>query len=306
MKQFLAVGLCIAMLLAGCSIDLKGGEVSSSSTTDSSDETTSPDAVQEAQGTVEDLAPICAAPLVLIDGACCADSDSNGVCDKEEVQTVCGDSVCSASENECNCPNDCGKCEEKSFGACMTGVCQADQCVPSKAAACCGDGMCTPDETCNSCFQDCCTSSIFVQKDKLDLANYLNIAKGLSIVVGDKAPAEDVTISQDIMTSLASETQKAGKGLLASEITLGKKDYIVVGNPCDNPAAADLWREKIVAMNNTCQIFSPGEAIIKLFPTSARNIALYIGGYAPADTKKAAQRLVNFKDHTLVGGEVKI
>ncbi len=144
------------------------------------------------------------------------------------------------------------------------------------------------------------------------------------VVVGDNAPPKDVAISTDILTAmqryLIKRMQKnvtVGKGILASEALplLQVKDYIVMGNPCDNSAAQELLKKDIVANYNTkyntnannddnatddttdgtsqsCQIFQPGESMLRLVPTSERTVSLYIGGYSWRETEAAAQILI--------------
>lgn len=295
--------------LMGCSIDLvDNGAASASTPSSASSPPQTPELLEEqGSGVIEDLVS-CKLPQTIINNECCLDVDTTGICDKYELQASCGDATCSPNENECSCPADCGSCVAKDVGVCKTGVCENNICVSKLNPQCCGDTLCKDGETCGTCFQDCCSMTSFANQEKLNLVNFPSIAKGLSIVVGDKAPPEDVVIAEDILTHIASDTKSVGKGMLASEIKLGARDYIIVGNPCDNPVAAELFKIDIFLNNGNaqaCQIFKPGQGIIKLFMTSEKNIALYIGGYSPTETKRAAQRLLDYKKNPLVGIEQK-
>ena len=249
----------------------------------------------------------CLLPRVILEGECCLDENNNKLCDKAEVTASCGDGVCSIGENSCTCQQDCGACEAQRAGVCEYNVCENNQCVPKKEASCCGDGVCnTVNEACGTCYQDCCSATQVSSPEKMNLANYPNIAVGLSTVVGDKAPPEDVVVAGDILTHIASEDKAVGKGMLASEVNLVTRDYIVIGNPCHNEAAYDLFRKEIKLNNNNCQIFGPGEGLVKLIPTSPTTVAIYVGGYTPLDTKIAAQQLTDYRKYDPEGIEVKV
>ena len=147
------------------------------------------------------------------------------------------------------------------------------------------------------------------------------------IVVGDTAPPKDVAISTDILTStqryLIKKMQKnvtMGKGVLASEAasSFKTKDYIILGNPCDNTLAQEILQRDIFTTYNPanetgtkCQIFQPGESMIKLVATSPNTAALYIGGYSWKETEGAAQILIqqaesNNTKYNLNGKELRI
>ncbi|MDO8642777.1 MAG: hypothetical protein Q7R76_04300 [Candidatus Woesearchaeota archaeon] len=296
--------------LTGCSVDLVGnsGTTSNVVSVPPAPIPSSPELIEE-QGTgVIETIVTCTLPQKIINNECCLDVDNTGVCDKYELQAACGDVVCSPNENECTCPLDCGSCTAKDLGVCKAGACENNVCVAKLNSQCCGDTLCKDGETCNTCFQDCCSITSFSSQEKLNLINFPGLAKGFSVVVGDKAPPEDVVVGEHILITIASEGLSVGKGMLASEIQLGAKDYIVIGNPCDNKAAAELF--KIQQFFNTnprqCQIFKPGEGLIKLFMTSEKTMVLYVGGYSPAETKRAAQRLLDYQKNILVGIEQKI
>lgn len=249
----------------------------------------------------------CLNPKVIIGSECCLDENKNNICDKVEAESSCGDGICSPNENSCTCTSDCGTCETEDAGVCQHKVCENYFCVIKTEAQCCGDNVCdSVTESCGTCFQDCCTIAKVSSEKKRDLENYPAIGVGLSTVVGDKAPPQDVVIAGDILTHIASEDKSVGKGKLASEITLTARDYIVVGNPCDNKAAYALFKKEIKANNQNCQIFQPGEALVKIFPTSTSTIAIYVGGYTPLETELAAKQLIKYKKYEPEGSEVRI
>jgi hypothetical protein len=263
----------------------------------------------------------CKLPLVQLGVECCLDENNNTQCDKYEK--ACGNNVCDAGENECTCPLDCGQCETKQAGSCQQFTCRNDLCVVEQAPFCCGDGTCLATESCSSCFQDCC----ILNPAKDDLLDFEAMAKSWDIVVGDDAPPKDVAISADILTAMQrylvkrlQQNVSVGKGILASEATpyLKMKDHIVLGNPCQNSLAQEVMRREIVAnydpaneSNQSCQIFLPGESMIKLVPTSDSAVSLYVGGYSWRETEAAAQILIqqaesNNTRHNLNGREFRI
>jgi len=253
-----------------------------------------------------ELNKTCQLPLVKINGECCLDENNNTACDKYEI--TCGNGKCDAGENKCTCPKDCGQCETQPAGACQQFTCQNDSCVVQQSPNCCGDGTCLATESCSSCFQDCCVLS----PGKDTLTSFETMAQKWDIVVGDEAPPKDVVISTDIETAmqryLIKKLQKnltVGTGVLASEAMpfFKIKDHIVLGNPCDNALARELMLKEIIAnynpaneTNMSCQIFRPGESMIKFVPTSASTSALYIGGYSWRETEAAAQMLIQQAD----------
>jgi sulfatase modifying factor 1 len=91
-------------------------------------------------------------------------ADCNTVCGdglctgSEDVQTcpadcpaVCGDGLCTGDENSSNCASDCGS-------ECGDGVCNGDEDTTNCVADCgqdCGDGVCNGSESSATCFPDC-------------------------------------------------------------------------------------------------------------------------------------------------------
>jgi len=110
--------------------------------------------------------------------------DSDGCCPltcdastDNDCPDVCGDGVCTGSEDNGNCPADCPLCDAD--GICETGEtvcgCPLDNCPAAPGDGCCsagedacsdpvdcpvscGDGCCSPSEDCAGCVADCgCT-----------------------------------------------------------------------------------------------------------------------------------------------------
>jgi hypothetical protein len=134
----------------------------------------------------------------------------------------------------------------------------------------------------------------------------LILRRGMYFIVGNKAPAMDVITISSIKSTLSGKGIDTGDAKLADDISdYSKEDYIVIGSPCDNPVAAKLLAKEISKKGN-CNIFAPGTAWIKIFQTSEDHIALYIGGGAAADTKKAGKVIENFDDYNLQGITVEV
>jgi hypothetical protein len=284
--------ILILFLVGGCTIDLTNKEISNDKVITKKDKTTS---------TMSASSLSCTPPQVSIGGKCCVDADKNNACDEQVVVAgeFCGNGICSDTENECSCPTDCGLCSGKQADSCYAFACKLGQCVQELQLPCCGDALCNTGETCNSCSQDCCTAPT------QDLADYPYLVEGFPTVVGDKSQVQNVIIAADILTAMAMENLKVGKGLLSSEVALNQ-NMIVVGNPCENPMAKKLFTKEIVQNAGDCQVFSPGESIVKVIPTSDSTFALYVGGYSPVETDKAAQELINYKDTGLIGSSIQV
>lgn len=247
------------------------------------------------------LESTCTFPQKLINDECCNDVNQNGACDKYEQ--FCGDGVCIGGENECTCASDCGVCESKaSSGLCRQYTCQNNQCVENKDPICCGDLICSAQESCSGCFVDCCT----LNPTRLNLGFFPQWAKDMDTVLGDNANSINVITAADILTTVALNDISVGKGKLASEVDLRTNDYIVVGNPCDNPALVPLLADRIYAKQGNCQVFTPGEAIIKIVPTSHDHVALVVAGFSPMDAQRAGRVLKNFSNYDLSGIEFSV
>jgi len=252
----------------------------------------------------------CDDPFVLIGDRCCLDDDNDGMCDKfeegsdpltgEPIESVCGDSICSEGENKCSCAEDCGTCGGETDKTFFT--CENNTCIEKEKQEYCGNSICEATESCNTCFQDCCE----VKDTGVTLADYPGIAKGMRSVVGNKAPAQDVQNLDIIVRSLNKESIFIAENMLSDEVTdIRSRNYLVIGNPCDNPVAAELMKEEVLA-NDGCDVFAAGEAIIKLYATSSNTIALLVAGRTTSDTKRAAGVLAEYESYSLSGTELSI
>ncbi len=244
---------------------------------------------------------LCAEPFVLLGERCCLDENNDKECDKFEGELEsCGDSVCSSEEDKCTCPSDCGTCGGETDATYF--ACENNVCVEKKKQEYCGNGVCENGETCNSCFQDCC-SMINIG---IDLSDYPEITNGMKSVVGNKAPSRDVQNLDIIVRALNSEDIFLSENKLSSEVAdIRTANYLVIGNPCDNPLAAELMKKEVIE-NEGCDVFAAGEAIIKLYATSSNTVALLVAGRTPIDTKRAAEVLADYSSYHLSGTEVKV
>lgn len=224
----------------------------------------------------------CILPQKLINDECCNDVNQNGACDKYEQ-------FCNAAACASKAPS----------GLCRQYTCQDNQCVEIKDPICCGDLICSGQESCGGCFGDCCT----LNPSRLNLALFPEWARDMDTVLGDNASSINVITAADILTTLALNDISVGEGKLASEVDLRTDDYIVVGNPCDNPALVPLLADRIYAKQGNCQVFAPGEAVIKIVATSNDHVALVVAGFSPTDVQRAGRVLKNFSNYDLNGQE---
>lgn len=82
--------------------------------------------------------PKCIEPEKLVNGTCCFDNDSNGVCDI----------------NEMSCPASCDDSNNCTMDYCS--IQTNFECRHDKIKPCCGNGICEPNEdTANECPEDC-------------------------------------------------------------------------------------------------------------------------------------------------------
>ena len=211
---------------------------------------------------------------------------------------LCGDGSCSGIENECNCPKDCGACENKTAATCIHYTCTALQaCVPVTEFPCCGDSSCDSGESCSSCMADCCNIT-------KTLADFPKLADHLIFVVGRNAPAADVVTAANLAAALKQLKVGIGQTLLDSEVVdIDADNYVVIGSPCVNAIAAQLL--DITKHKNPCSLMSNGEGQIRLIATSDHTIALVVTGGSSADVNRAAKRLLTFQQSPLVGTLVK-
>ncbi|MFH1669037.1 MAG: hypothetical protein ABIA62_03855 [Candidatus Woesearchaeota archaeon] len=86
----------------------------------------------------------------------CSDTENQGTCPQDcSPKATCGDDTCDETESYESCPDDCEKlivcgdddCDDtESYESCP------DDC---KKPSVCGDGTCDPSETCGKCARDC-------------------------------------------------------------------------------------------------------------------------------------------------------
>lgn len=139
-----------------------------------------------------------------------------------------------------------------------------------------------------------------------NLAQLNEFLPQMDYLMGSNAPASDVIAVTNMKTFLIYKNITTGEAKLTDEVENYKRDeYIIVGSPCDNPAAADLFK-KDVADKGSCKIFPEGEGVIKLKAVSNNHFMLYIGGNGPAETKKAATVVQYFGNYTLTGTEARV
>ncbi|MBI5003159.1 hypothetical protein HZC31_07270 [Candidatus Woesearchaeota archaeon] len=162
------------------------------------------------------------------------------------------------------------------------------------AAPACDDSICTYYETFSSCPEDC---------NKLEdttLYDYPAFLDDPIIVVGDDAPSTDVITATVISTYLITHDITA-ETKLASEVTdFTSNDLILIGNPCENAAIAELLHydsdscsDVVTDMNN---------AVIKLL-VFENNEIIIITGYDNGDTKDASKMLTTDGTYNLNGAE---
>ncbi|MBD3313788.1 hypothetical protein GF345_05070 [Candidatus Woesearchaeota archaeon] len=125
-------------------------------------------------------------------------------------------------------------------------------------------------------------------------------------IVGNQAPAMDVVTISEIQVALRDLDIQTGTAELADEVDdISAKNYIVVGNPCDNPAAAELMSDEIEEQDD-CNVLESGTAQIRLFKTSPDSIAILVSGDRPVYTRIAGDVLGNFDEYPLTGTAVEI
>ncbi len=161
------------------------------------------------------------------------------------------------------------------------------------AAPECGDMICQYYETYSSCAKDC-------QKlEETTLGDYPAFLEDVLLVVGNEASSTDV-ITATLISSYLMANGIDTKTVLASEITdFYKNDIILIGNPCDNQAIAELLHYT----DETCLsiISTQNNAVIKLLVFDTNDIII-ITGYDAGDTKAASQMLTDER-YNLNGAE---
>ncbi|PIN86360.1 hypothetical protein COV19_05185 [Candidatus Woesearchaeota archaeon CG10_big_fil_rev_8_21_14_0_10_44_13] len=128
----------------------------------------------------------------------------------------------------------------------------------------------------------------------------------MDYLIGTDAPSSDVLAVTNMKTYLIFKNVETGEAKLTNEVENYKKaDYIIVGSPCSNPAAADMF-SKDIAQKGSCKIFPDGEGVIKLKAVSNNHFMLYVGGNNIAETMKAMKVVQYFSNYTLSGTEVRV
>ena len=139
-----------------------------------------------------------------------------------------------------------------------------------------------------------------------DLSQLDEFLPNMDYLIGSNAPPSDVITVTNMKAFLIYKGIETGDAKLTDEVENYKKDdYIIIGSPCDNPAAADFFSREI-AEKGSCKIFPAGEGVIKLKAVSNNHFMLYIGGNTPAETKKAATVVQYFSNYTLTGTEARV
>ncbi len=133
---------------------------------------------------------------------------------------------------------------------------------------------------------------------------FVSDAVRYQVYAGQKVQSEgnEVTLSVGDNTvtgtikSVGAKPLPVGLAILDSELTspdaVKNDNYIVVGGPCANSAAAALMG---VTQENCAEDFTPGEALIKLYEND-ENYQLLVAGYDGADTLLATKVLASYKD----------
>lgn len=217
-----------------------------------------------------------------------------------EPTIQCGDTLCEATENECTCPADCGACADKAAERCEHYACTAlSACVRVQEQTCCGDAVCSDGERCDSCMADCCTST-------RTLADFPIKFERLTIIVGKEAPAKNVVTAANLAGALKQMGVDVGETKLDDEVQdLRVRDYLIIGSPCDNTAAAVVLGID-AKHKNQCAIFSQGQGNVRLIPTSGSTAALLVSGGSPYDVERAAKRLARYQGEPLRGMEITV
>lgn len=121
------------------------------------------------------------------------------------------------------------------------------------------------------------------------------------IVVGANAPSSDAIIQSNLALKVA---QYLGKPQLISKTDMDvalENNLVLIGNPCINKLTNEL-----LGNPEPCdKDFPAGEAYIKYIEKDGYKY-LIIAGNDEQGTKKAAEKVINFKTSKLKGEEIKI
>ena len=107
------------------------------------------------------------------------------------------------------------------------------------------------------------------------------------------------------ISTITLERLNVGAARLASEVTVGNDNLILVGGACANAATAEVQDLPYNAAG--CEAgLSSGEAIIKLYDLSGGKVAMVVAGMDALDTRRATRVVANFKAYKLSGMEAKV
>lgn len=137
------------------------------------------------------------------------------------------------------------------------------------------------------------------------LADLETVIQSMDYLIGTNAPSRDVMIVMDIKNTYIRRDIDTGDAKLTGEVDDYKEDFIIIGSPCDNPAAASLFAKEIEEKEN-CNIFPEGEALILLKAVTNNDVILYVGGNTPDETALAAEVIKYPNQHDLSGTEIKV
>jgi len=270
------------------------------------------------------------------------DNDCDGMVDKDDndlsCNLDCGDGICGWHEKITTsayyCPTDCKiGCTDSdggknyyvqgymidSNGKKVTEQCRSDGRLGEYYCSSDGIGSTYEAYTCpNGCQDGACIKSKItpIPYQDSDLSNYPNMFivdnkfNGV-LVVGDRAPADDVISLVDIAASLeyrGEETStvttvekiSVGSAKLASEVRDPLKlNVISVGGPCMNAVTNTLMGHPADCSKG----FTKGKGSITLFNYNGF-AQVVVAGYSVDDTRNAARVLSNWKDYNLEGKEI--
>ncbi len=225
-----------------------------------------------------------------IEGKACSELECvDGVCAEVAKEPCCGNGKCEEGEEDCeDCPscNDYDKCTTDSFDI------NALSCVNENIIPCCGNNVCESGEDCDSCLLDCDCG--------IDLSDYPNIFKGksITIIVGAKASASDVTAGIDISNGLSDFNIDTR---LDNEISsIDDRNVIVIGTPCDNEFSAEL----LPYSRDCLEYIEEGTAVIRIFNTGSGSYAVLVAGNPISKTREVASYLRADSSKKLEGVEM--
>ncbi|MBR9676383.1 S-layer protein [Candidatus Woesearchaeota archaeon] len=120
-----------------------------------------------------------------------------------------------------------------------------------------------------------------------------------NLVVGTSATT--IAGSSGTVTSDKVNAIGVGLGVLDKDVTVGSQNLIIVGGPCVNTAAAEVMGNPA----NCADGFSPGKAMLKMFPTNGKT-ALLVAGYGAQDTQGATRVVAQYDKYDLSGTEASV